>query len=135
MRSDFLNKITGLTGPGSNESLEASIQEHLAILLNTRRGSVPHEPDYGLPNIHEIYQDHLDAHEQLALLIQKTLTRFEPRLRMVEVKKDPNADQATRLVFQIKGKIQAGSGESQFSFKTEVSRDGRYQQTGAANYG
>jgi len=61
------------------EGMVKSIREHLMILLNTRRGSVPHLPDYGL-------LDSVQASiSNLRREIEETVKKYEPRLTNVRV--------------------------------------------------
>lgn len=55
-------------------------------ILNTRRGSVKHLPDYGLPDLSVIYR-HLPASlSVLQKYITFTLLKYEPRLEGIQVK-------------------------------------------------
>ena len=62
-----------------------SIVSHLGYLFNTRRGSLPHLPDYGLPDVAEVYRDMPDSVEPLRSAIKEVIERYEPRLRRVRV--------------------------------------------------
>ncbi len=130
----FLHHITGRPG-GGDEPLEASIQAHLVHLLNTRRYSVPHLPDYGLPDIGETYQGNQAAEDELAETIRAVLAKYEPRLRDVRVRRVADPERRARLNFAIEGKISDGSRESTLLFQTQVLRDGRYTATRGTRYG
>lgn len=63
-----------------------SVMNHIERLLNTRRGSIKHIPEYGLPDLSIIYQ-HLPG--SLTLLqnhITSTLLKYEPRLESVQIR-------------------------------------------------
>ena len=58
-----------------------SIREHLTTLLNARHGSLIHLPDYGLPDLGEIYQKLPESLETLHLSLKNLIYRYEPRLK------------------------------------------------------
>lgn len=63
----------------------SSIREHLTRLLNARRGSLMHLPDYGLPDIGEVYQGLPYSLLQLKRAIAILIERYEPRLKRVKI--------------------------------------------------
>jgi type VI secretion system protein len=130
----FLQRLTGRASE-TDEPLDVSIQTHLVHLLNTRRYSVPHLPDYGLPDLHETYQGHQAAHDALADAIRTVLAKYEPRLRDVGVRRVADPEHKARLSFVIEGKITDGSRESTLIFQTQMLSDGRYTATRGTRYG
>jgi type VI secretion system protein len=70
--------------PSSQHRL-LSIKEHLAALFNTRRGSLSHLPDYGLPDISEICDNMPESIGMLRRAIEETVREYEPRLTQVQV--------------------------------------------------
>jgi type VI secretion system lysozyme-like protein len=78
-----------------------SIRDHLLKLFNTRRGSLPHLPDYGLPDISDIYRDFPGSIRALRRSIQETTKKYEPRLSDVRVLVE-NEDQMKLAEEQIK---------------------------------
>ncbi len=46
------------------EKLRHSIVENLKMVLQTRRGSVQHLPDFGLPDIRQIYFDEVSYNDK-----------------------------------------------------------------------
>ena len=67
-----------------DEKLRRSIVENLKMVLQTRRGSVQHLPDFGIPDIRKIYFDEgtIDA---IPKQIAETIIKYEPRLTDVRV--------------------------------------------------
>lgn len=63
-----------------------SIREHLMILLNTRRGSLLHMPDYGLPDSSQVPMRDRIAISKFGKEIEETIRKYEPRLARVRVK-------------------------------------------------
>ena len=62
-----------------------SITTHLKRLLNSRQGSLPHMPDYGLPEITEIYQGLPYSINDLIAAIKNAIKKYEPRLTNITV--------------------------------------------------
>ena len=63
-----------------------SIKEHLNILLNTRRGSVFHLPDYGLLDSTQVSMKDRISISSFGKALEETVRRYEPRLTRVRVK-------------------------------------------------
>ena len=89
-----------------------SIKEHLGLLLNTRRGSIKHLPDYGLPDISEICDNMPESLDMLQKAIKETVEKYEPRLTRVRVveHEDPEASTtAFRVSFDLVAHVIGGS--------------------------
>ncbi len=82
-----------------------SILGNLERLFNTRRGSIRHLPDYGLPDITEIYRDIPDSVEKLREALLKAVQRYEPRLRRIRIKAQPIDPYAMRLEFLLSAEL------------------------------
>lgn len=68
----------------SEDRLKKSIVENLTLILKTPRGSIAHLPDFGLPDIRQIYFEKMSLDPVLPL-IRDTVTKYEPRLSNVKV--------------------------------------------------
>jgi len=88
----LLEKVTGHFANGAvvedfDPATQAflSVQDNIERILNSRRHSLAHLPDYGLDDLSEIYR-HLPASaHRLKRLIEQTLLKYEPRLRAVDI--------------------------------------------------
>jgi len=89
----------------ASEHRVTSIVTHLNHLLSTRQGTLAHLPDYGLPDISEIYRDMPDSIVDLQRAIKQTVERFEPRLRRVHVIYHETDRLNMRLVFLLRGEM------------------------------
>ena len=88
------------------EKTRHSIVENLTKLLATRQGSVQHLPDYGLPDIMQIYVDSGYSFDPLKKHIRDTILKYEPRLSKVRVE-EPKFDKDNfRIYFKIVATIQ-----------------------------
>lgn len=66
--------------------VRTSVQKDLHRLFNTREGSLRHMPDYGLPDLHKIYDSFPNGIQNFIQTIQEKILKYEPRLKEVEVK-------------------------------------------------
>lgn len=90
MTQALLDILTG-PEPGARDAAVTlrSIRAHLARLLNARRGSVRHLPDYGMPDLPSVYEGLPYSLEDLAMAVQRLISRYEPRLKFVQVRVSP----------------------------------------------
>lgn len=122
---NFLHKITGESLRATKEQdLAESVRENLLLLLNTRQGMTTHLPDYGLPDVHRVFQTLPRSLDELAVELEHVLGKFEPRLRNVVVRRKETAQDTFRVTYTITGEIRQGSTVSKLTFRTEVMRDG-----------
>ena len=92
----LLELLTGYYSDGSVTGLYSekeeeyrSITDHLYRLLNARRGAVSHIPDYGLPDLTELYQGLPYSVEILIQEIRSLIDKYEPRLQNVRIDYKP----------------------------------------------
>jgi type VI secretion system protein len=88
-----------------------SIIDNLTRLFNTRRGSLGHIPDYGLPDITQVYRDLPYSIDGLRAAIKDVVERFEPRLRRVRVEKqekDKDEEYDMRVSFIVTAELLKG---------------------------
>jgi len=88
-----------------------SIIDNLTRLFNTRRGSLAHIPDYGLPDITQVYRDLPYSIDGLRAAIKDVVERFEPRLRRVRVEKqekDKDEEYDMRVSFIVTAELLKG---------------------------
>ena len=85
-----------------------SIREHLAILLNTRRGAIAHLPNYGLPDSTQVSVRDRISIARFGKEIEETVKKYEPRLIHVRVRpmeQDPDSIAAFNLGFLLEAKV------------------------------
>ncbi len=95
--------------PGLNRI--TSIVDNLTRLFNTRRGSIAHLPDYGLPDISQVYRDLPFSIDGLRSAIRDVVEKYEPRLRRVRVEKqekDKAEERDARVSFIVTGELLKG---------------------------
>jgi type VI secretion system protein len=105
-----------------------SIVDNLDRLFNTRRGTIEHMPDYGLPDISEIYRDIPDSIPDLQSAIQQTVEKYEPRLTNVQVvHKEREEDRFDMKLTFLLSALLVGRNKIRFetTFQSEADRDNR----------
>lgn len=70
-----------------NQQRLQSILDNLTRLFNSRREALAHIPDYGLPDISQVYRDLPYSRDGLRVAIKEAVEKYEPRLRRVRVEK------------------------------------------------
>ncbi len=99
---------TKLSAVSEGEDTAHSIVSHLSRLLNARQGVLGHLPDYGLPDITEIYQGLPYSLDGLLEDIARLITKYEPRLLNVEVVPVSVHDSDAILRLEIRGSTENG---------------------------
>jgi type VI secretion system protein len=96
----------GLTNDGL---LRLSIVQHLTRLLNTRLGSVPIDPDYGLSDMNNIAGSFtIGSSEQICEEIILQIKRYEPRLKNPTLTTTKEDNQIITLKFELSAQINHG---------------------------
>ena len=78
-----------------------SVQQNVRRILNTRAGAVKHLPDYGLPDLTNIYKALPASAHLLRQQMEATLLKYEPRIRAVEVEIIDNQDPGVLVSFDM----------------------------------
>ena len=77
-----------------------SVLQNIALLLNTRRGTIPMHREFGLPM--EFVDKPIDAAETIAFVeISDALEEFEPRARLDDVYFEKSADGKINLTVEV----------------------------------
>lgn len=85
-----------------------SVVSNLNRLFNTRRGTLGHLPDYGLPDLLTVYRDAPRTADELRRAVKESIETYEPRLRRVRVRKRETDAYTMRLVFIVTGELKNG---------------------------
>ncbi|NUO81061.1 type VI secretion system baseplate subunit TssE [candidate division KSB1 bacterium] len=101
--------LSDLENLPEDRKLRLSIAEHLKLLLQTRRGSVLHLPDYGIPDVLQSYIDAGRSVDPFMEQIRSTILKYEPRLGEVKVKKEYFDENNLRLSLRITALIKEAS--------------------------
>lgn len=85
-----------------------SILDNLNRLFNTRRSSIGHLEDYGLPDITEIYRELPYSVEALRQAIQDSVQKYEPRLKNVRIENQTDDPYSMRITFILSADLLEG---------------------------
>jgi len=115
MNASLFDVLSGQFADGQSVSrvredrrLLKSVVSNLTRLFNTRRGAVPHRPDYGLPDLFSVYRNAGSSINELRTAIQNAITAYEPRLRRVRVHRREPDESILRLVFVVRAELLTG---------------------------
>ena len=128
-RAGFFEKMLGpLPGTASGRPprwVGDPVRDHLVLLLNTRRGSVPHLPGYGLPDVSEFYQDYPGSLAELRRLVEQLITTYESRLVNVRVRLLESDSSEFRASFLISGDLEVDDQPVRVTYRTTIANSGR----------
>jgi type VI secretion system protein len=115
--------------PESDHRLR-SILGNLGRLFNTRRGTLPHVPEFGLPDSSDVSRAAPAEVESIRRAIRESVERFEPRLHRVRVDRDMSDPSSPYLVFLMSAEIaQFGRVQFQTTIRTDDLIDVRQKRT------
>ena len=81
--------------------LRNSIIENLRMVLSTRQGSVQHLPDFGMPDILQLYFDSGNSIDPVKKEIKDVILKYEPRIGDVQVQKSEFDQETMRISLKI----------------------------------
>lgn len=126
----FLEQIAGRSfldpyGRPPASTYEA-IRDHLVVMLNTRRGSISHLEDYGLPDLADIYKGYPDSLHFLGAEIKRSIEKYEPRLVHLKIELVSSSSDQFEAGYAITGYLKDSDGRSSaVTFRTMISQGGR----------
>jgi type VI secretion system protein len=123
----LLEKIGRGARTRATDDPSTAVGDHLRALLNTRQGSAPAAPGYGMVDFTDLLHTFPKGIPTLAAAIRATILEFEPRLKNISVRYVPDDDPCL-LKFEIVGQLADGS-RTTLRFRTEVSPSGQVNIT------
>ncbi|MGI4815741.1 MAG: type VI secretion system baseplate subunit TssE [Janthinobacterium lividum] len=107
-------------------ALTESIVAHLSRILNTREGSVPIDPQFGVPDFTHMHISggSADAYE-LVQKIQHVISRYEPRLKHARVTFVQDCTDVLSLQFMIEGAVDTGEREVPVRLMSQLNSEGK----------
>jgi type VI secretion system protein len=88
-----------------DQKLRYSIIENLRMVLSTRQGSVQHLPDFGMPDILQLYFDSGNSIDPVKKEIKDVILKYEPRIGDVQVQKSEFDQETMRISLKIMASI------------------------------
>jgi type VI secretion system protein len=120
----LLAPLPGEEEPATLRWVGDPIRNHLTLLLNARRGSVEHLPDYGMPDMASFYADYPASLAGLRKAVEELIRTYEPRLLNPRVKLVEAASGEFRISLVISGEIEEEHGGSRVTYRTTFFSDG-----------
>jgi type VI secretion system protein len=103
-----------------------SVLSHLNYMLNTKRGSVPIDERYGIPDFTNVSSGFTaESIRSLQDAVVETITLFEPRLKKPNIEVRAREDGELILTFQLEGFIDVDDKEIPLRLNTTIKPDGR----------
>lgn len=125
----FLEKMLGPVQDEARSSpvrwVGDPVRNHLALLLNTRRGSVPTQPEYGMPDVAGFYSEYPASLAELRLVVEELIKRYEPRLDNVRVRIMESDHKEFRVSLLISGEIEEEGEVATVQYRTTISASGQ----------
>lgn len=89
-----------LNRPGSKLSRQsiADVQQALYLLVATRKGEIPYQPNYGLSLVYEVLGGLEDYREAIEQEVVSAIVQFEPRIAVVAVEATPELTKGKRSI-------------------------------------
>lgn len=119
-RVRLLERLSALEDPrqrsglNDEQQLRDSIVHYLESLLNTRAGSVPIDPGYGMPDMSNIAGSFAaGTSESLAQAIAHQVSTYEPRLRDISVMVEREQRDVITLRFALHARLRSRREEAQ----------------------
>lgn len=107
-----------------------SIQEHLQRILNTRQGSVPIDPDFGVPDFTNLAGSFTQGFtNDIIKDMTRMVKRYEPRLKNPVITIEEPDTEVLSLSFALQGVIAVDNREIPIRMATRVSASGRVTLT------
>lgn len=116
MQEGLFEKLTGTYADGTpirSVPLAArrirSVVDHVQRLMETRKGSLIHLPDLGMPDIADLYRRLPGSTQEIQTELEGLLRKYEPRLDNIRVQFIEFVPAAARIRFRISGTLK-GAG-------------------------
>ena len=110
----------------SVDILIGSILRHLRGILNTQRGTVPIDKEYGLPDFSNLAPSFSSGStKEIQDDLMAAIERYEPRLKLASIAMVPDATDFLALKFEVTGAIRVNDREVPVRLATVVNPDGK----------
>lgn len=93
--------ISDLDELTEEQKLRSSIIENLRMVLSTRQGSVQHLPDFGMPDILQLYFNSDNSIDPIKKEIRNVILKYEPRIADVEVHKTDFDQESMKITLKV----------------------------------
>ena len=94
-------EFTELDQLTEEQKLRSSIIENLRMVLSTRQGSVQHLPDFGMPDILQLFFNSDNSIEPIKKEIKNIILKYEPRIAEVQVQKTDFDQESMKITLKV----------------------------------
>lgn len=115
MRTGLFEALTGRFADGTpvrdlpeERHRLRGVTDNLSRLFSSRRGSVDHLPEYGLPDLSALPLERTEGAAVLAREIEAAVRRYEPRLHRARVVLQEEDRGDARFVFRLTAELAGG---------------------------
>lgn len=106
--------------------LIGSVIAHLRCILNTRQGSVPLDPHFGVPDFTNLAGGlSAGSVRDIEVAIQQVILRYEPRLGAPQVRLRADPLEPMSLRFDVDGRLDVDGQEIPLQLSTIVGSNGK----------
>lgn len=117
---------TARSGAARADLLIRSVIAHLRCILNTRQGSVPLDPLFGVPDFTNLAGGlATGSARDIEAGMRQVIARYEPRVRDPQVSLRPDASDPMSLRFDLNGRLALDGREIPLHLSTIVSGSGK----------
>src|SRR5690606_24432426 len=108
------------------EMLINSILNHLQRILNTRQGSVPIDPEFGVPDFTNLAGSFSSGTtEQIMQDMSRMIQQYEPRRRQPRITFSSNQEEVLSLAFSISGTVSIDDRDIPVRLTSQVASNGK----------
>jgi type VI secretion system protein len=94
-------EFTELDDLTEEKKIRLSIIENLRMVLSTRQGSVQHLPDFGMPDILQLYFNSDNSIDPIKKEIKNVILKYEPRIADVQVHKTDFDQESMKITLKV----------------------------------
>ena len=107
------------------DKLLDNISTNVQDMLNVRIGSVAALDDYGMPDFNDVVKEFPDAITRIRHAISTYISKYEPRLKGVQVHHIHDPEQPLLLKFSISAELNLPRHHGRVSFNTVLTGNGQ----------
>ena len=108
------------------EVLITSIRNHLQRILNTRQGSAPIDPEFGVPDFTNLAGSFSSGTtREIIDSMTRMIRRYEPRLKSPRIELAESGNEVLSLSFSLDGLIEVNNRDIPIRLATRVSSSGQ----------
>ncbi|WP_321910591.1 MULTISPECIES: type VI secretion system baseplate subunit TssE [unclassified Paraburkholderia] len=108
------------------DALIDSVMSHLSRLLNTRQGSVPIDPLFGVPDFTNLAgTTSMGSTREIEEEIRRMIVRYEPRIKSPRVTLNREETDVLSIRFALEGTLEVADREIPLRLSTTVGANGR----------